>query len=348
MHITLGAKGVHGAQVRQRHVLRKKWRVSDQHANTNSTGTVVMETAAVWLVEAQSQSESRQSTTSEPASRCAATQHILPLLTAFFKPLRSAHAHTCTTPSQHPRSPNLCHLRRACCTMKPSPFAALSAAVLLCVAHLTHVSATTPPIPGTWMLAGMGLSCDEACAARPNPAPCHLASLQSVTSNLAFDRLRDSLLNHTALNCLAFSTNDRHAPSLDAMLVSYHGFNSCSLGSGASTCDAAEPTLRRFCCCGDTQCTNEYVPRWQTEGLNIPAPVIYNQLDEYVLWGMFDYNLTHRSFCSTLLNLDLAVCCPVECIALNHTINCSSFRAALSHPSTPLSNCEDQAFHGTN
>jgi hypothetical protein len=165
--------------------------------------------------------------------------------------------------------------------MTALPFAALSAIVLLCSVHLTRASPPSPLIPSKWILAALGQSCTDACAARSTPAPCHLASLQSVTTELDFDRLRDSTLNHTDITCSSYrASQELHAPSLDVTSMRlYYGFGSCYLGTTASTCDAFNANVRRFCCCGDTPCSNKYVPRWQSEGLDIAAPAIHNNLD---------------------------------------------------------------------
>jgi hypothetical protein len=145
------------------------------------------------------------------------------------------------------------------------------------------------------MLAVQGLSCTAACAARSPPTPCHLASLQSVATNLDFERLRESTLNHTDVRCATMMNSQQpHAPSLDARQArSLKSFSPCYVGSAFSTCEASSLSLRRFCCCGDTQCSNEYVPRWQREGLGgITAPAIHHDMDTYAL-PLFALSLTN-------------------------------------------------------
>jgi hypothetical protein len=206
------------------------------------------------------------------------------------------HAHTRTIPTPLRSRVHLLLCCCACRTMRAKPFAALS--VLLCLAYLTRISATTPPAPGTWMLAPQGLSCSAACAARSPPASCHVASLQSVASELYLERIKDSTLNHTIVKCMTvLQSSAPHSPSVDPSQVESNlGFLACYMGNPASTCEASEPSLRRFCCCGDSQCSNEYVPRWQSEGLDIPAPAIYHRLDLYVCLSHPVYFTAAESF----------------------------------------------------
>ena len=160
--------------------------------------------------------------------------------------------------------------------MSPSPLAVLSAAVLLCLAHLTLATPTTPPTPGTWIYAKQGLSCTDACATRSPSAPCHLASLQAVDTDAEFSRVASVAFNQSGVACFGTVANqEAHAPAMC-------GYNPCSLGSSFSTCEASNPDWRRLCCCGDTACSTDYTPVWQLEGINVVAPAVHNNLDMYV------------------------------------------------------------------
>jgi hypothetical protein len=238
-----------------------------------------------------------------------------------------------------PCLPCPCHLPTFAVPLQPmrtSPFASLCAALLLCLAHLTRASPTTPPIPGTWMLAAQGLSCTAACAARSPPAPCHLASLQSVATELDFERIRDSTLNHTDVRCAVMLKDQQpHAPSLDASQAQVYFFNPCQLGSEFSTCEASDPNLRRFCCCGDTQCSSEYVPRWQSEGLDIAAPAIRHPMDMYAFClylSAFAIAHVHDHCSGPMIGADIAV---VYMIMTNVRVSSQSFvwivREVLQH-----------------
>ncbi len=160
--------------------------------------------------------------------------------------------------------------------------------MLLCACILVALAVSTRAVPpaSQWVVSATGQSCTDACAALPASPPCHLTSMQQANSLLLFFRVKDVLMNYTSASCVVTSgQGDVHGPSVDVNVPpgSLY-FPQCFVGGDITTCEASEANLVRFCCCGDTDCSLDYTPRWQLEGIDVPAPALHHAFDLYDLF----------------------------------------------------------------
>jgi hypothetical protein len=133
-----------------------------------------------------------------------------------------------------------------------------------------------------WVISAAGKSCTDACAALPDSPPCHLESMQQVSSLLHFRRVKEALMSFSSPTCVQeYGEAQVHGPSVDVSTAVYslEYLPQCFVGGNISTCDAFAQDIARFCCCGNTACSHDYSPRWQLEGVDVVAPALHHTFD---------------------------------------------------------------------